>query len=33
MSKGQTVIVDGKLYAVVDYQHVKLGKGGAVYET
>ena len=33
MSKGQTVIVDGKLYAVVDYQHVKLGKGGAVYQT
>ena len=33
MSKGQTIKVDGKLYAIVDYQHVKLGKGGAVYQT
>ena len=33
MQKGQTVKVDGKLYAIVDYQHVKLGKGGAVYQT
>jgi elongation factor P len=33
MKKGQTIIVDGNLYAVVDYQHVKLGKGGAVYQT
>jgi len=33
MKKGQTVIVDGKLYSIVDYQHVKLGKGGAVYQT
>lgn len=33
MQKGQTVIIDGKLYAIVDYQHVKLGKGGAVYQT
>lgn len=33
MKKGQTVKIDGKLYAVVDYQHVKLGKGGAVYQT
>lgn len=33
MSKGQTIIIDGKLYNVVDYQHVKLGKGGAVYQT
>jgi elongation factor P len=33
MSKGQTVKIDGKLYAIVDYQHVKLGKGGAVYQT
>jgi elongation factor P len=33
MKKGQTVTIDGKLYAVVDYQHVKLGKGGAVYQT
>jgi len=33
MKKGQTVLIDGKLYAIVDYQHVKLGKGGAVYQT
>ena len=33
MSKSQTVKIDGKLYAIVDYQHVKLGKGGAVYQT
>lgn len=33
MKKGQTVKIDGKLYVVVDYQHVKLGKGGAVYQT
>jgi elongation factor P len=33
MKKGQTILMDGKLYAIVDYQHVKLGKGGAVYQT
>ena len=33
MKKGQTIRIDGKLYWVVDYQHVKLGKGGAVYQT
>jgi elongation factor P len=33
MRKGQTVMIDGRLYAIVDYQHVKLGKGGAVYQT
>ena len=33
MKKGQTLIVDGKLYAIVDYQHVKVGKGGAVFQT
>jgi elongation factor P len=33
MRKGQTVKVDDKLYVIVDYQHVKLGKGGAVYQT
>lgn len=33
MKKGQTVKVDNNLYVVVDYQHVKLGKGGAVYQT
>lgn len=33
MRKGQTITMDGKLYAIVDYQHVKLGKGGGVYQT
>ncbi len=33
MKKGQTVSFDGKLYAIIDFQHVKLGKGGAVYQT
>jgi elongation factor P len=33
MRKGQTIKIDDKLYAIVDYQHVKLGKGGAVYQT
>jgi len=33
MKKGQTVKIDNTLYVIVDYQHVKLGKGGAVYQT
>ncbi|MBN2136850.1 MAG: elongation factor P [Sedimentisphaerales bacterium] len=33
MQKGQTIKIDDKIYSVVDYQHVKLGKGGAVYQT
>ena len=33
MKRGQTVLVDGVLYVVVNYQHVKLGKGGAIYQT
>ena len=33
MKKGQTVRVDDALYTIVDYHHVKLGKGGAVYQT
>jgi elongation factor P len=33
MKKGQTIIMEGVLYVIVDYQHVKLGKGGAVYQT
>ena len=33
MRKGQTVKIDDKLYSIVDYHHVKLGKGGAVYQT
>ena len=33
MKKGQTVTVDDTLYVIVGYHHVKLGKGGAVYQT
>ncbi len=33
MNRGQTVKVDDELYTIVEYQHVKLGKGGAVYQT
>ncbi|MCI0498958.1 MAG: elongation factor P [Planctomycetales bacterium] len=33
MKKGQTIMMDGILYVIVDFQHVKLGKGGAVYQT
>ena len=33
MKKGQSVKVDDQLYLIVEYQHVKLGKGGAVYQT
>jgi elongation factor P len=33
MEKGQTVKIDGKLYAIVNFDHVKLGKGGAIYQT
>jgi elongation factor P len=33
MRKGQTVRIDDKLYSIVDFQHVKLGKGGAVFQT
>ncbi|MBN2456087.1 MAG: elongation factor P [Sedimentisphaerales bacterium] len=33
MRKGQTVKIDGRLCAIVDFEHVKLGKGGAVYQT
>jgi elongation factor P len=33
MRKGQTVKMGDKLYAIIDFQHVKLGKGGAVYQT
>ena len=33
IQKGQTIKIDGKLYIIVDYHHVKLGKGGAVYQT
>ncbi len=33
MKKGQSIKIDDKLYIIVEYQHVKLGKGGAVYQT
>jgi len=33
MAKGQVIRVEGKLYTIVDFEHVKLGKGGAVYQT
>jgi len=33
MKKGQTVRIDGKLYIIMDFEHVKCGKGGAIYQT
>jgi elongation factor P len=33
MEKGLTVVIDGKLYIIVDFEHVKLGRGGAIYQT
>ncbi len=33
MKKGMTITLDGTLYSIVDFQHVKLGKGGAVFQT
>jgi len=33
MKKGMVLTLDGSLCLVVDYQHVKLGKGGAVLQT
>jgi elongation factor P len=34
MEKGLTVMVNGKLYIIVDFEHVKLGgRGGAIYQT
>lgn len=33
MEKGLTVVIDGKLYVIVDFEHVKLGRGGAIYQT
>ncbi|HUW19553.1 MAG TPA: elongation factor P [Sedimentisphaerales bacterium] len=34
MQKGQTVRIDGRLYAIIDFEHVRLGgRGGAVYQT
>lgn len=33
MKKGMTVTIDDTLYIINGYQHVKLGKGGAVFQT
>ena len=33
MKKGMVIQIDGKPCVVIDYQHVKLGKGGAVLQT
>lgn len=33
LKKGMIVIVDGHLYSVVDYDHLKMGRGGAVVRT
>ncbi len=33
MKKGQTVLMDGRLYTIIDFEHVKCGKGGAIYQT
>ncbi len=33
MKKGMVIKIDGKPCEVLDYQHVKLGKGGAVLQT
>ncbi len=34
MQKGRTVKVEGKLYTIIDFEHVRLGgRGGAVYQT
>jgi len=33
MKKGMVLLVEGSPHLVLDYQHVKLGKGGAVLQT
>jgi elongation factor P len=33
MEKGMTILMDGKLYIIIDFEHVKCGKGGAIYQT
>jgi len=33
MKKAQAIKVEGKLYTIVDFEHVKLGRGGAIYQT
>ncbi|MCE5339542.1 MAG: elongation factor P [Planctomycetaceae bacterium] len=33
MKKGQSIKWDGKLYIIIDFEHVKCGKGGAIFQT
>jgi elongation factor P len=34
MQKGQTINIDGKLYTILAFEHIRLGgRGGAVYQT
>ncbi|MBU1261030.1 MAG: elongation factor P [Planctomycetes bacterium] len=33
MKKGLTILFDGRLYIIIDFEHVKCGKGGAIYQT
>ena len=33
LKKGQTILLNGQLYTVVETQHVKPGKGGAFVRT
>jgi elongation factor P len=34
MQKGQVITIDGKLYTILDFEHIHLGgRGGAVYQT
>jgi elongation factor P len=34
MQKGQTINIDGKLYTILDFEHIHLGgRGGAVFQT
>jgi len=33
MKKGQTIVMDGRLYIIIEFEHVKCGKGGAIYQT
>ena len=33
LKNGMAIIVDGELYSVIEFQHVKPGKGGAFVRT
>jgi len=33
LKKGMVLLIDGRLYSVVDYDHMKMGRGGAVMRT